>query len=111
MQELFLPGGALLATIQDIPDVAKENPAVLIGFDIHQHDGAKKGVGFSKILAGSNVTKDRAVAPDVVTFDGDAAGDDHADHRSFVSCVEDDLIFVKRPFAGDKSFEALRELF
>ena len=79
-----------MATIQDIP--------VLIGSDIHQHDGAKKGVGFGKILAGSDVTKDRSVAPDVVTFDGDAAGDDHADHRSFVSCVEDGLIFVKRPF-------------
>ncbi len=100
-----------MATIKDIPDVAKENPAVLIGSDIHQHDGAKKGVGFSKILAGSDVAKDRAVAPDVVTFDGDAAGDDHANHGSFVSCVEDDLILVKRPFAGAKSFEALRELF
>lgn len=82
--------------LKDPLNIQEQDLCVLIGNCVdHQPFSGNAGVSFRKDLSGTYMSQNAPVAPDVVVFNGNTAGQDHADRISGFSCPENVRSFGK----------------
>ena len=57
----------------------------------------RTGIGFCKQFSGTNLSQQVPVSPQIIVFNDDFPGKDHADRMDHISCIVDVGAFLIRP--------------